>query len=128
MESEFVIWMFDTEEAAYINSIPVSKLGWNFDNKGVYIVKSGYKLLCNNEDVSEVSNRKVTDGCWSKIWNIKVPTKIQIFIWRIIHDILPIRVNLVNRRIPSKQICTKCELEEKDCSHAFRSCPVSHEV
>ena len=114
--------MFDAEEAAHISSIPVSKLGapdvliWHYDNKGVYTVMSGYKLLCNNEKASEGSSRRVFDGCWSKIWRIKVPTKIQIFLWRIMHDILPVKVNLANRRIPINHICTICELEVENCS------------
>ena len=126
--------MFDAEEVARINSIPVSKLGapdvlvWHFDNKSVYIVESGYKLLCNNKETSEGSNKRIFDGCWSKIWRIKVPTKIQIFLWRIMHDILLVKVNMANRRISINQICTRCELEKEDCSYALRDCLVSHEV
>ncbi|XWS36284.1 hypothetical protein CRYUN_Cryun20dG0072200 [Craigia yunnanensis] len=43
---------FDNEEAADICSIPLSKtelsdvLVWHYNNKGLYTVKSGYKLLC----------------------------------------------------------------------------------
>ena len=74
--------MFDSEEVANIKSISVSNLGlqdvlvWHYDNRGVYTVKSGYKLLCKLEEDSENMNRGINTECWAKIWNIKMLKKI----------------------------------------------------
>ena len=41
-------------------------------------MKSGYKLLCEEERVEEASgsSRQSMAGLWSRIWSLKVPGKI----------------------------------------------------
>ena len=59
---------------------------------------------------------------------IKLPKKIQVFVWRIMHNILPVCVNLANRRIPINRTCFRCEIEKEDSYHALRDCIVAKEV
>ena len=97
--------MFDTKEAASINSIPLSRIGspdrlvWHYDKKGVYTIKSGYKLL--NKAYMEVNNQgmRTDQKLWKKIWATSLPRRIQVFLWRILHEILLVNKNLESRKI-----------------------------
>ena len=42
---------------------------------------------------------------WKKIWKMKVPNKIQHFIWRAAKDLLPTKLNLKARHLPGDDVC-----------------------
>jgi hypothetical protein len=67
---------------------------WHFDSKGHFSVKSGYKLAVAKRDAlshmdastsASASNRE-DEFHWHKIWQLKVPNKVQMFIWRLAHN------------------------------------------
>ena len=49
--------------------------------------------------------------------------KIQIFIWRLLKNIIPVRVNLANKHIVVEVICPRCNQYEESVTHAIRLCP-----
>ncbi|GKE72595.1 F-box domain containing protein, partial [Tanacetum coccineum] len=76
-------------EAEMVLQIPISrtsstdKLVWNFDPKGQYIVKSGYKhaiALKNTRDVIGESSTNPSSKFWKVIWSINIYGIIQSFI------------------------------------------------
>ena len=55
---------------------------WNADLKGIYTVKSGYRLLQGT----------VTDDrtmLWKKLWKLNIPLKIKNFMWHTLTGVLP---------------------------------------
>jgi hypothetical protein len=97
-------WM---EDAEAILSIPIGegvpdRPAWHFDSKGLFSVKSAYKVAVQHRDNeagrnAEVSVRGGTVGAqspWHKIWQLKVPNKVQMFLWHFIYNSLPMRNNL----------------------------------
>ncbi|XP_073120923.1 uncharacterized protein [Henckelia pumila] len=66
--------LFNVRDKSLIQSIPLSLFDaedrwiWGFDNIGLYIVKSGYKLLSSNRD-----NHIRDDINWLQIWQLKTP-------------------------------------------------------
>ncbi|CAD6336012.1 unnamed protein product [Miscanthus lutarioriparius] len=62
---------------------------WHFDSKGLFLVKSAYKVATQNRDNVAGRNAEVSVGGgtaeaqfpWHKIWQQKVPNKVQMFLW-----------------------------------------------
>ena len=111
--------MFSREEAEAIIHILLSKrdipdsVAWLPNKDGVFSVKSGYAiawLLTKETDgmvgSSTGQNRRLI---WQRLWRLHLPNKIKIFGWRVCHDILPTKDNLVWRRITEDSVCELCQ-------------------
>jgi len=123
---------FWPEDANEILRIPIDDRmedwpAWHFDSKGLFSVKSAYKLAVARRDAlahmdastsGTVSNRE-GEFQWHKIWQLKVPNKIQMFIWHLAHNNLPVKRNLAHRGIKKDTLCLVCNRLDKDCSHIF---------
>ena len=76
-------------------------LFWPLSGVGIYWVKSGYKLLC--EDSREASALGFSlvrkDNFWFGLWNLKVLEKIEHFMWKACTNNLPTKVILLKRKI-----------------------------
>lgn len=96
----------------------------HWKKNGVYLVKLGYKCICEdsrNEEASG-STRSVALGLWFGIWKLKMPGKIKHFLWKACANILPTKVNLMKWKIlldPLSHLCGRC-LE--DTKHALWDC------
>lgn len=62
------------------------------------------------------------------IWKAKLPLKILTFIWKFLHDSLPVFVNLNKRGIPASNRCPMRDEEEETTSHLFLNCPFAGAV
>ena len=119
-------------EAEEIRSIPLSysltsdKQIWIGTSNGLFIVRSAYKLAMDNYSVSggaSSSNDSNLRYFWKKVWRLLVPHKVKHFLWRACRDILPIKANLMQRKVLSDDICEECMLEAETSAHFFWSCP-----
>ena len=118
--------MFDTKEAASISRIPVSKLGspvvlvWHHDNKGVYTVRSGHKLLCRSEAVEGNTHGEVNNETWKQFWSLNLPSKIKVFLWRILNEILPVKATLlIHKMVLLDNTCFRCFQAAETSYHAL---------
>lgn len=93
-----------------IERIPINigledKIIWHYDKTGKYMVKSGYKLFMNNK-INEASSSSYPMGnVWKNLWKLKIPSKIKIFYWKVLHEIIPTNRNLSKRGVSSSSIC-----------------------
>ena len=58
---------------------------WSLEKKnGIYSVKSGYKMLCEEVRREEASGsiRSGGSGLWKGIWKLKVSGKLKHFLWK----------------------------------------------
>jgi len=63
------------------------------------------------------------DGAFNALWKVKVPSKVSFFMWRLIKDRLPTRVNLHRRNVEiNDPTCPFCTNQEEDAAHIFFSC------
>jgi len=100
---------------------------WHFNAKGVFSVKSAYKLAVQKRDAltgRDASSSGCAGGCgsefqWFKIWQIKSPNKVKMFIWRFAHNSLPVRRNLTRRGMKLDTICPVYRRLDEDCGHMF---------
>lgn len=78
-------------------------LAWHFDHKGFFSVKSAYKLAVQTRErnkgrdaaTSEARSKSNQQFEWDKMWRMEVPNKMKIFIWRLAHNSLAVRRNIV---------------------------------
>lgn len=107
------------EEDAEVNlSIPIGEgmqdwLAWHYDSAGRFSVKSTYKLAIQNRGGDEgrdatTSASSAMQGSefeWHKIWQLRVPNKVNMFVRRFTHSSLPVRRNLKRRGVKIETIC-----------------------
>lgn len=59
---------------------------------------------------------------WKLMWKVKVPYKVNLFVWKLLHDSIPTLLTLKNRGIPTNSSCPMCKEEEDSTSHLFLQC------
>jgi hypothetical protein len=108
---------------------------WHFDSKGLFSIKSAYKLAVQIRDI-EVSREAGTSAeggladthfPWHKIWLLKVPNKVQMFFWRFVHSSLPVRKKLKRRKVKTETLCPMCNRLDEDYVHLFFNCKGARE-
>lgn len=60
---------------------------------------------------------------WNSVWQLQVPRKIQLFMWRALKYSLPTKLNLMRRRILTDPVCELCRVTTEDTLHAVWRCP-----
>lgn len=88
----------------------------------IYSVKSGYKvameLLSCEEDFK-------CPGDWDSIWKLKVPPRVEMFLWRLGRDCLPNRMRIQNRGVEALISCGLYDMYVKYAYHHFLTCSFS---
>ena len=81
---------------------------WELDPTGVFTVKTHYRGLINQN----VPNRN------KKLWKLKAPLKIKIFLWYLKRGVILTKDNLAKRNWQGSQHCCFCH-ENKTVQHLF---------
>ena len=64
---------------------------WEGDKNSSYSTKEGYRILNKKEEIFSVNR-------WANfIWNKWAPLKVNTFIWKVLQDRIPSKVNLEER-------------------------------
>ena len=99
----------DLEGMAWLQEEDVWK--WSLEDTGVFSVNSAYKRLEGlvlNDDRWRVEEK----GVFKHLWNIPAPSKVVAFAWKVFHNRVPTKANLVVRNVlPSGDsiLCAMCE-------------------
>lgn len=97
---------------------------WEPGEEGVYSVNSAYSFL-------QVSDSVDSDIDFQSIWNGFAPSKVKAFVWRMLLNRIPTKVDLRRRSaIPAAAnlLCSLCNIEEESCDHLFCTCARSLDV
>jgi hypothetical protein len=132
-DEEVLRAIFVQEDVDDILQIPVrhgmeDTVAWHFDKKGVFSVKSAYRLGIDLRDHQRVRDASSSTSpsheppFWAKIWNLKLPAKVRIFIWRLSHNSLPLRMNIKRKKIDLDTRCPMCYRVDEDGGHLFLKC------
>jgi len=103
---------------------------WHPDARGMFTVRSAYKVAVAKRDAlmgrddSTLGSKRCDEGDfqWHKIWQINAPNKVRMFIWRFVHNSLPVKRNLVRRGVKVDTLCPMCKRLDEDCGHLFFKC------
>ncbi|CAN1313939.1 Putative ribonuclease H protein At1g65750 [Linum perenne] len=124
-DAELVEELLNEEEAAVVLSTPVVDVGerdtriWHYTKNGQYTVRSSYHVLM--ERVANMEHLH-TPGPWKELWQLKVPPKMRVMLWRLARDVLPTRVRLCRRRIWMNDSCGTCSKYPETSWHLFLHC------
>lgn len=92
------------------------------NKNGSFTVKSTYyvaaKIIEKGEHEEGISNSS-TLPIWRKIWQLKVPPKVKIFVWRACMNGLPTTYNLRYRGVSSASFCSLCDRCKESTTHAL---------
>lgn len=108
------------------NTCPVSdrrdKWWWKMDDNGEFSVK---KL----RDIIELKLLPSGETLVKTGWNYLAPRKVNVVVWRVLKDSLPVRINLVNRGIDLDSVlCRCCNEEPETMVHYLLECRIATKV
>lgn len=121
---------FSTEDTRIILNTRIlqvctkDRIAWIHSSDGQYTVSSGYQRWCQNQSVNvEVQQSRG----WSKIWQLEIPHRIKVFLWRFCLNTVPIRNLLRGRGVPVTIGCSMCVGEVEHLRHLFFECSFAKE-
>ena len=90
---------------------------WKLDPSGQYSAKSAYYALRGNI----IEGDEAAD--FEELWKLRIPSKVAVFVWRLLRDRLPTKVNLCRRHVEINDLqCPFCRSMEEDATHLFFHC------
>ncbi|XP_055960697.1 uncharacterized protein LOC126668753 [Mercurialis annua] len=93
-----------------------------WDPDGQFTVKSGYHTALQKKyPMHLVAVPNFNPARWKFLWNLLLPNKIKIFLWRAIHGGLATGAEL-DRRLQTSHCCSFCG-EMETLEHLFFECP-----
>ncbi|KAK3193016.1 hypothetical protein Dsin_024326 [Dipteronia sinensis] len=93
--------------------------GWHYDTKGIYEVKSGYRIAMQEKIIEVYSDPSKSQRWWARMWGLNIPHKVKIFIWRICNNALPSLVNMCFKKVVKVTCCPRCRQAEESAGHAI---------
>ena len=131
--------LFSPVDVQRILQIPINNHGfddfiaWHFSKNGKYSVRPGYHIQWKSKFGANSSQLALPGGSainpvWKTIWQLKIPSKVKIFIWRSLHGIVPLKCILANRHIGTSAECPICHNGPEDLRHLLFICPSAQEL
>ncbi|CAL9002974.1 unnamed protein product, partial [Prunus brigantina] len=109
---DLVYTWFGAQEASCILTIPLSfrgpadRLVWHYEKKGELTVRSAYEVARQflfEETGEGTSNRNlfygVSSKAWTRLWQICVPPKVKVHVWRTLLNVLPTKERLLSKGV-----------------------------
>lgn len=102
-------------------------LVWAATRNGRYSVQSGYRW-CQSQPLESRDLRlpvvcSVPKDVWKSVWCLMVPPKIRHFLRLSLHNGLPTRVALYNKRSSPSPLYPICLCHDETVEHLFFGCP-----
>lgn len=109
----------DTERVAgYILSNNLDEedaMGWWWEKGQDFTIRSAYNSIIGSTSVSRDFN-------WARIWSLKVPIRICMFLWLVKHGRVMTNVERAKRNMTSNVTCVFYAGHAEDLDHFFRKC------
>ena len=122
-------WHIDAKRILQIplhHQVTEDYVAWHLTKTGIFSVRSAYYKEW--EDTYNDSTSLSRHGgsrphpVWRKIWSLRFPRKIKIFLWRCLHNAIPCFCVLADRHIGSISQCPICKSGAEDIKHALFNC------
>ncbi|CAN1296474.1 Putative ribonuclease H protein At1g65750 [Linum perenne] len=120
--------IFPEDMVREIRKIPIGpphledKWLWHGDKKGKFSVKGCYWLMKNGNTQPREARGQYGTADWKWLWQLKIPSKVKLFLWRGCCNILPTRMNLYRRSCCDSSRCLGCNEQDESTEHMLLSC------
>jgi hypothetical protein len=133
-KKELINQYFHPNDVKIILSIPLREdtedfIAWHFDCKGIFSVKSAYKIHVEMERRASVRQEgqgsettTLKTEVFARPWKVQCPPKVHHFMWRLAHNSHPLYMNIARRGVELDTICAVCHTLFEDGGHLFLSC------
>ncbi|OMO78501.1 Peptidase A1 [Corchorus olitorius] len=99
------------------------RLVWPHNREESYTVESGYQRIkqsaCRQGRSGPSSSHTIPDKLWKLVWNLKVPNRVRIFLWRACKNILATNHTLWKRHIRADPLCSCCSEFPETIEHVL---------
>lgn len=129
-------WDIDAER---ILQIPIFQhetedfVAWHLTKSGTFSVRSAYYKQWEDSYLPNSVDGKAAGGSaphpvWNRLWDLKVPGKVKIFLWRCLHNAIPCMCVLANRHISTSGQCPICHTHAEDVEHMLIKCTRANQI
>lgn len=94
------------------------RLSWSFSADGRFSVRSAYSFLTR-----DYSPAQQMDLFFSRVWKLKVPERVRVFIWLVVSQVVMTNSERRRRHLCDSAICQVCKSGEETILHVLRDCP-----
>jgi hypothetical protein len=126
-------------DAEKILRIPLSDamsedfIAWNNTKTYSFTVRSAYYTEWDHQFGTKIRRQdgqgSASDNpVWKQVWELAVPNKIRIFMWRSLHGVVPGRSILADKHIKVHPECPVCRRGAEDMRHLLFTCDRATEV
>ncbi|CAN1334461.1 Putative ribonuclease H protein At1g65750, partial [Linum perenne] len=103
-------------------------LVWQFSASSVYSTSSGNELAIRLKKPKKPRKELVSiydENIWHSIWGFPVQPKLQFFVWRLLHRIIPTLESLNERGMNLSLVCPVSHSADESIEHILFECPVT---
>ncbi|CAN1325525.1 LINE-1 reverse transcriptase homolog [Linum perenne] len=108
--------------------IPIAPPNWEdkwlwHDNKvGNFTVKSCYSSLKKAGNNPNLHRYKMNEEEWRWLWQLSIPSKIKLFLWKCCTNTIPTMKNLHKRNCCPSPVCVCCGQNDESAEHMLFEC------
>jgi hypothetical protein len=138
-DEELIIEIFWSVDKHIILAIPLPShdledfVGWSLTKSGTFSVRTAYHAEWESRFGPRVNGGAAPSAMnphpmWDKIWKLKCPSKVEIFLWRFMQETIPCQVVLVNKHVKVSAQYPLCEIDVEDTKHMLFNCGRAKEI
>nr|GFA23464.1 RNA-directed DNA polymerase, eukaryota, reverse transcriptase zinc-binding domain protein [Tanacetum cinerariifolium] len=131
LNSQFLrVYVLDIDRNCFIaNQVPLKDWSYVFVTIQKEVLKPPSLLLCNLLLGIWCFRTKVTHGTVVTHWNMFIPIKVNVFLWRLSLNKLPLRFNLDKRGVDVDSIlCPNCSSDVETIIHILFNCEMAKDL
>ncbi|CAN0830754.1 hypothetical protein LINGRAHAP2_LOCUS1511 [Linum grandiflorum] len=98
---------------------------WHYSANGIFSTSSAFRLAKRRHTAKRGTSVSPMDrSLWKSVWSLAVLPKLRLFLWQILHRILPTRQALLHRGLDIDPICPVFLTFEESVEHLLFACPL----
>lgn len=131
--TDIISSLFNDDEKNLILKVPIpwfattDSIFWSHEPSGEFSVKSCYYSIVNQSQLSSLPSNFI-HPVWKKLWELKIPSRISIFLWKLGTNSLPTLARLRQRHVQVEPLCSLCGEAVESTFHVLITCSFAYQV